>query len=122
MNDLALKLKDPGTFYTTKVSPGVWNVGVQGWKQNISKLKNTVILFVGLDYDSGQKIYTLQFDLIDAQDRFGYQKTLPGTLLVSVNDLPDKPPLWTSRCFFNTFEEEMPGDLNTDDLWNSNFF
>ena len=75
--------------------------------------------FLGLDYDSGQKIYTLQFDLIDAQDRFGRNKTMPGTLLVSVNDLPDKPPLWTSPCFFNTFKEEMPGDLYTDDLLNS---
>ena len=78
--------------------------------------------FLGLDYDSGQKIYTLQFDLIDAQDRFGRQMTMPGTLLVSVNDLPDKPPLWTSPCFSNTFKEEMPGDLYTDDLLNSIFF
>ena len=65
----------------------------------------------GLDYDSGQKIYTLQFNLTDAKDRFGKQKTRPGSLLVSVNDLPDKPPLWTSPCFFSTFEEEMPGKL-----------
>ena len=67
--------------------------------------------FTGLDYDSGQKIYSLQFNLTDAKDRFGNQMTMPGTLLVSVNDLPDKPPLWTSPCFFNTFEEEMPGNL-----------
>ena len=69
-------------------------------------------LIVGLDYDSGQKIYTLQFNLTDAPDRFGRQKTRPGSLLVSVTDLPDKPPLWTSPCLFKTFEENMEGKIN----------
>ena len=69
------------------------------------------ILIVGLDYDSGQKIYTLQFNLIDAADRFGRQMTRPGSLLVSVNDLPDKPPLWTTPCVFKTFEENMEGKM-----------
>ena len=32
MDDLTLELKDSDNFYITKVSPGVWNVGVQGSK------------------------------------------------------------------------------------------
>ena len=38
-------------------------------------------LFVGLD-DSGQHNYSLQFNLIDAEDRFGRRMTRPGSLFV----------------------------------------
>ena len=62
-----------------------------------------------LDYDFGQKIYSLKFNLTDAEDRFGNQMSLPNSLLVNINDIPDQPPLWTSPCFFQTFEEEMSG-------------
>ena len=73
------------------------------------ELRTLKHLILGLDYDSGQKVFSLQFNLIDAQDRFGNQNVWPGTLLVEIDDIPDNPPLWTSPCIYKTFKEEMPG-------------
>ena len=50
--------------------------------------------------------------LTDGADRFGKQKTNEGTILVSVQDTPDQPPLWLKRCLVSSFEEMMPGIIN----------
>ena len=63
-----------------------------GCSINIDSI-NTFSNAKDLDYDFGQKIYSLKFNLTDAEDRFGNQMSLPNSLLVNINDIPDQPPL-----------------------------
>ena len=69
-------------------------------------------IFTELDYDAGAKIYSLDMLLTDGADRFGKQKTNEGTILVSVQDTPDQPPLWLKGCGLSSFEEMMPGSIH----------
>ena len=73
--------------------PGLLEFQVKIIKKTILKVTN--YLKIGLDYDFGAKIYSINLELSDGADRFNNVRKMYGTILVSVDDVADQEKVAT---------------------------